>query len=117
MDEHHQRIAVWQALSPVGRCRTFDAAGDGYGRGEGFAMMLCYPATSTAISALQPFAVIRSSGVNQACLNFLPIKRNESHTEYVDECQLQVAPRGVGYIFNENEFRPIKNQECKSIVV
>ena len=82
-----------------------------------FAMMLCYPATSTAISALQPFAVIRSSGVNQACLNFLPVKRNESHTEYVDECQLQVAPRGVGYIFNENEFRPIKNQECKSIVV
>lgn len=29
-----------QALSPVGRCRTFEAAGDGYGRGEGFAAVV-----------------------------------------------------------------------------
>eukprot|EP00884_Botryococcus_braunii_P010934 jgi/Botrbrau1/19842/Bobra.0124s0078.1 len=29
-----------QALSPVGRCRTFDASGDGYGRGEAFTVVL-----------------------------------------------------------------------------
>lgn len=27
-----------QALSPVGRCKTFDVSGDGYGRGEGCAV-------------------------------------------------------------------------------
>ena len=32
--------AYAQALSPVGRCKTFDATGDGYGRGEGFAAAL-----------------------------------------------------------------------------
>ena len=34
------RICILQALSQVGRCRSFDAAGDGYGRGEGFTLAL-----------------------------------------------------------------------------
>ena len=34
------RICLLQALSTVGRCRSFDAAGDGYGRGEGFTVAL-----------------------------------------------------------------------------
>ena len=36
-----QVMSAWpQALSPVGRCKTFDATSDGYGRGEGFAIAL-----------------------------------------------------------------------------
>ena len=34
------RICLLQALSRVGRCKTFEASGDGYGRGEGFTVAL-----------------------------------------------------------------------------
>ena len=40
------RICLLQALSPVGRCKTFDASGDGYGRGEGFAVAVVRSAHS-----------------------------------------------------------------------
>ena len=45
------RICLLQALSPVGRCKTFDATGDGYGRGEAFTVAyLRSPAPSTCMA-------------------------------------------------------------------
>jgi acyl transferase domain-containing protein len=58
--------ALLQALSPVGRCKTFDSSADGYGRGEGFAaVMLTQEATATADTA-GLLAVVRGSAVNTA---------------------------------------------------
>ena len=37
-----------QALSADGRCKTFDTSGDGYGRGEGFAVAYLGPGASTS---------------------------------------------------------------------
>ncbi|KAK9803914.1 hypothetical protein WJX72_004698 [[Myrmecia] bisecta] len=54
-------ICQLQALSPGGRCKSFDASADGYGRGEGFAVaVLARPAPDN-----QPAAIVRSSAVNQ----------------------------------------------------
>jgi hypothetical protein len=50
-----------QALSPVGRCKSFDASGDGYGRGEGFAAALLTQARPGQLA----LAVVRASAVNQ----------------------------------------------------
>ncbi|RDL39058.1 uncharacterized protein BP5553_03398 [Venustampulla echinocandica] len=52
-------------LSPSGRCKSFDAKGDGYGRGEGFSTLIL-KRVATAIADGDPIrAVIRSVGTNQ----------------------------------------------------
>lgn len=51
-----------QALSPVGRCQTFEAAADGYGRGEGFSAVVMRQAGTASES---PVAIVRGSAVNQ----------------------------------------------------
>ena len=57
-------LSKLRALSPDGRCKTFDAAGDGYGRGEGCGMVVL-KRLSDAVAAGDPIlAVIRGSAVN-----------------------------------------------------
>ena len=64
------RSAWEQALSTVGRCRSFDASGDGYGRGEGFAVAVLCPTDSAA--PYTPMGVLCGSAVNQVGLQ-LPV--------------------------------------------
>ncbi|MBY9086489.1 polyketide synthase dehydratase domain-containing protein, partial [Paenibacillus sp. HN-1] len=53
------------ALAEDGRCKTFDASGDGYGRGEGCGVVVL-KRLSDAIRDKEPIlAVIKGSGVNQ----------------------------------------------------
>lgn len=58
------KICQLAALSPVGRCQTFSSAADGYGRGEGFAV-LALAAPSSAVDP--PIAAVlvrqRSKGI------------------------------------------------------
>ncbi|MGW5354304.1 SDR family NAD(P)-dependent oxidoreductase [Streptomyces sp. NPDC004031] len=53
------------ALAPDGRCKTFDEAADGYGRGEGAAALVLKPLSAARRDGDRVYAVIRGSAVNQ----------------------------------------------------
>ena len=56
-------LCQMQALSPAGRCRTFDADAEGYGRGDGVIVMIVSNNMIEAES--DPISVLRSTAVNQ----------------------------------------------------
>ncbi|MEU7214106.1 type I polyketide synthase [Nocardia iowensis] len=52
-------------LSVDGRCKTFDATADGYGRGEGAGAVIVKPLDVALRDGDRIYAVVRGSGVNQ----------------------------------------------------
>jgi acyl transferase domain-containing protein/acyl carrier protein len=52
------------ALAPDGRCKAFDAAANGFGRGEGCGMVVLKRLSDALAEGYQALAVIRSSAVN-----------------------------------------------------
>lgn len=52
-------------LSPDGRCKAFDARGNGFVRGEGAGVLVLKPLTAAQAEGDRIYAVIRGSAVNQ----------------------------------------------------
>ncbi|AGK50095.1 thioester reductase domain protein [Burkholderia thailandensis MSMB121] len=60
----HRALAAAGMLSPDGRCKTFDAAANGYVRGEGIAALVLMPLERARAGGHPVRAVIKGSAVN-----------------------------------------------------
>ncbi|MFM8808274.1 MAG: beta-ketoacyl synthase N-terminal-like domain-containing protein, partial [Chthoniobacterales bacterium] len=88
-------------LSPEGRCKAFDAAADGFVRGEGAGMVVLKP-LQTALSDGDPiYAVIRATAANQdGHTNGISLPGQEAQARLVKKaCVIAgLDPSDIGYV-------------------
>ena len=58
-------LSKWSALSPTGRCKTFDATADGFVRGEGCGVVVLKRLADATRDGDRVLAVVRGSAINQ----------------------------------------------------
>ncbi|WBB80642.1 type I polyketide synthase [Micromonospora sp. WMMD882] len=88
-------------LSPDGRCRTFDAAANGYVRGEGAGMVVLKRLRDARADGDRILAVIRGSAVNQdGHSNGLTAPNGVAQEEVLRAAlaDARIAPRQVDYV-------------------
>ena len=96
-----QEMAELGLLSPRGRCSTFDAAADGFVRGEGCGMAVLKRLADAEADGDRVWGVIRGSAVNQNGAAAGPTVPNGPAQERVIEAALEragVAPAEVDYL-------------------
>ena len=94
-------MAALGMLSPTGRCRTFDAAADGFVRGEGCGMVLLKRLSEAEADGDRVWGVIRGSAVNQSGASAGPTVPNGVAQQAVMEAALAragLAPAEVDYL-------------------
>lgn len=89
------------AMAPDGRCKSFDAAADGYGRGEGCGVLVLKRLADASADGDRVLALILGSAVNQdGRTNGIMAPSKVAQEHVVDRAcrQAGVAPETVGYV-------------------
>lgn len=88
-------------LAPDGRCKTFDAAADGYARGEGAGVLVLRPLERAVADGDRVYAVLRATGVNQdGRTPGITVPNPKAQADLVREvvARADVDPAQIGYV-------------------
>lgn len=94
-------LAQSRALAPDGRCKTFSAAADGYGRGEGIGMLVLMRLADAERDGHQVLAVVRGSAVNHdGASSGLTVPNGPAQQELLRSAMAdaQVEPHEIGWV-------------------
>ncbi|MGK5532607.1 type I polyketide synthase [Streptomyces sp. URMC 129] len=89
------------ALSPDGRCKTFAAGADGYGRGEGAGAVVLKTLSRALADGDRVYAVLRGSAVNHnGASGGLTVPSGQAQEEVIGDAleRAGVAPADVDYV-------------------
>ncbi|MEI6775323.1 MAG: SDR family NAD(P)-dependent oxidoreductase, partial [Chloroflexales bacterium] len=103
-------LSQLQALAPDGRCKTFDASADGYGRGEGAGMVLLKRLADAERDGDQVLALVMGSAVNHDGPSSgltVPNKRAQEQLLRSALASAQVAAADVGYVETHGTGTPL----------
>ncbi|HEY4002170.1 MAG TPA: thioester reductase domain-containing protein [Candidatus Xenobia bacterium] len=99
-----------RAMSPTGRCHTFDASADGYVRAEGCGVVALKPLSAAQRDGDRILAVIRGSAANQdGRSNGLTAPNGPSQEAVIRDALTAagVAPHQVGYVETHGTGTPL----------
>lgn len=94
-------LSMAKALSADGRCKAFDAAADGFGRGEGCGVVVLKRLSDAVAQCDNILALIRGSAINHDGLSSGLTVPNEAAQRELLELALanaRVAPKNVSYV-------------------
>ncbi len=94
-------LSRMHALAPDGRCKTFDASADGYGRGEGCGLVVLKRLSDALADGDDVLAVIQGSAVNQdGASGGLTVPNGVAQQALIDEAleRAGLSPGDIGYL-------------------
>jgi acyl transferase domain-containing protein/acyl carrier protein len=113
-------VCLARMVAPDGRCKTFDAAADGYVRGEGAGLVVLKRLSDAVADGDRILALIRATGVNQDGRSggFTAPSQLSQETLLRDViARAGIAPRDVSYVEAHGTGTPLGDPiEMQSIV-